>query len=392
MEQLRTLRLARRYSLDELSARIGGLVSKQMLSKYEKGLSQPSQPVARALAATLGVGVTRLYEASPFEFQFLAYRKHSGMSQTRQAEVQAALSEELAKRLDVQQKLGLTCEFKFERQQVKNQDDIEQAAAQVRLDWKLGEEPIDNLVDVLERKGVHVLEVASAPEKFHGLSAVAHTDTMFCGAMIAYRALDAGERQRSTVAHELGHLKLEIVPQAELDEEKAVQSFASALLMPKELMFETLGRSRSSIQLTELLRWKAFFGCSMQAVLYRAKTLGIISDTYHREWMIFISTQGWRREEPQPLHVEEPQYWRQLVQRAVSERAITAEAANSMIPGVVAASEVRDVDRRAFLRLPPEERRKLLAQQAAEAASLYEPGSQHTEWTDEFADVVIDDE
>ncbi len=392
MEQLRTLRLARGYSLDELSARIGGLVTKQMLSKYEKGQSQPSQPVAQALAATLGVNVVQLYEAPPFEFQFIAYRKHSGMSQAKQAGVQAALSEELSKRLDVQQRLGLTCEFKFERRQVRTQADIEEAAAQVRADWKLGEEPIDNLVDVLERKGVHVLEVEGAPEKFHGLSAVARTGRQFCGAMIAYRTLEAGERQRSTVAHELGHLKLEVAHEADLDEEKAVQSFASALFMPQALMFETLGRSRSNIQLTELLNWKAFFGCSIQAILYRARTLGIISDAYHREWMIFISTQGWRREEPKPLRLEEPQYWRQLVQRAVSERAITTEAANRMIPGVTPASEVKAVDRKAFLRLPPEERRKLLAQQAMDVAALYEPGSQHTEWTDDYTDTGLDDE
>lgn len=392
MQQLNTLRLARGYSLDELAARIGGLVSKQMLSKYEKGQSQPGQPVAQALATALGVSVVRLYEAPPFEFEFIAYRKHSGLSQARQAEVQAALSEELSRRLDVQQRLGLTCEFKFERRAVRTQADIEQAAAQLRADWKLGQEPIDNLVDVLERKGVHVLEVTDPPEKFHGLSAVARTGGTLCGAMIAYRTLDAGERQRSTVAHELGHLKLDVQQDAELDEEKAVQSFASALLMPRDLVFETLGRRRSSIHVSELLRWKAFFGCSMQAILYRAKTLEIISDTYFREWMITASTHGWRKQEPQPLSVEPPQYWQQLVLRAVSERAITTEAANRMIPGIAPDAEVNNVDRRAFLRLPPEERRKLLAQQAAEVAALYEPGSEHTEWTDEFSDMVMDDE
>jgi len=63
-----------------------------------------------------------------------------------------------------------------------------------------------------------------------------------------------------------------------------------------------------------------------------------------------------------------------------------------MIPGVVPDSEVKDVDRKALLRLPPEERRTLLAQQAADVMTLYEPGSQHTEWTDAFADTGIDDE
>lgn len=392
MKQLKTLRQARGYSLDDLAARIGGMVSKQMLSKYEKGESRPSPAVAQALAGTLGVKVTRLYEVPSFEFEFIAYRKHSGLSKARQTEVQAHLSEELTKRLEVQRSLGLTCEFKFVPQLVEKQEDIERAAEALREEWKLGQEPVENLIDVLERKGVHVLELEAAPEKFHGLSAVARNDGEECGAMIAYRSLPAGERQRSTVAHELGHLKLRVGKSSDFDEEKAVNSFASAFLMPRALMFETLGEKRSNIHLEELLRWKEFFGCSLQAILYRAKTLEIISDAYFKDWMISISTSGWRKQEPQPLPVEKPRYWSQLVQRAVSERAITTETANQYIPGIVPDTEMKTVDRRSFLRLPPEERRKLLAQQAAEFSALYEAGSEHTEWSDHFVDEAFDDE
>ena len=255
MEQLKTLRQARGYSLEDLAARIGGLVSKQMLSKYEKGQSRPSGPVERALAEALGVKVTRLYEAPPFNLEFIAYRKHSGLSKIKQEEIQAQLGEELVRRLEVQNSLGLTCEFNFEPQQVTSPEDIEQAAADLRRNWQLGQEPIDNLIDVLERKGIHVLELEAAPDKFHGVSAVARHGADFCGAMIAYRTLPAGERQRSTVAHELGHLKLQVADDLDLDEEKAVQAFASAFLMPKQLMFETLGLKRSNIRLEELLQW-----------------------------------------------------------------------------------------------------------------------------------------
>lgn len=391
MEQLKTLRLARGYSLDGLSSRIGGLVSKQMLSKYEKGLSQPSQHVAKALAEALGVKVVQLYEAPPFDFEFIAYRKHSALSKGKQLELQAALSEELSKRLEIQQRLGMTCAINFERQEVRNQGEIEQAAEELRRRWELGGEPIDNLIDVLERKGVHVLEVNGAHERFYGISAVARSDGELCGAMIAYSSSDAGERQRSTVAHELGHLQLEVPEDAELDEEKAVQSFASALLMPRLLMLEMVGQKRSNISFDELLKWKTFFGCSIQAILYRAKTLDIISESYFREWMMEISRRGWRKDEPQKLKPEEPQYWEQLVQRAWSERAITAEEANALVPGAAEDTGVQGVDRRALLRIPPEERRQLLAQQAAAVADLYEPGSEHTEWTDEFRDEEIDD-
>ncbi|MFC3859526.1 helix-turn-helix domain-containing protein [Deinococcus antarcticus] len=392
MQQLRTLRLSRGYSLDELAARMGGMVSKQMLSKYEKDLSRPSPPVEQMIAQVLGVKVRNLYESSPFDLEFIAYRKLSGLSKGKQEELQAQLSEELIKRLEVQRRLGLHCEFKFVPHSVKRQEDVERAAETLREEWQLGQEPIENLIDVLERKGVHVLALDAAPEKFHGLSAVARSHGDFCGAMIAYRTLDAGERQRSTVAHELGHLKLSVPEHAEMDEEKAVQAFASAFLMPRQLMYEALGRKRSNIHLTELLQWKAFFGCSMQAIIYRARTLDIISDPYFRDWMIGISREGWRKKEPRALPAEQPTYWAQLVQRAVAERAITAETANQYLPGIVPESEVNTLDRRAFLSLPPEERRKLLSQQAAQVSDLYEPGTQHTGWIDQFVEQEPDDE
>jgi len=75
-----------------------------------------------------------------------------------------------------------------------------------------------------------------------------------------------------------------------------------------------------------------------------------------------------------------------LVQRAVAESAITAAEANRLLPGSVHEAEVGSLDRRALLRLPPEQRRARLEQQARAFADLYEPRTEHTEWTDDFTD------
>ena len=46
MNRIKQLRLARGLSLDGLAQAMGGLVTKQSLSKYEKGLTKPSITVA----------------------------------------------------------------------------------------------------------------------------------------------------------------------------------------------------------------------------------------------------------------------------------------------------------------------------------------------------------
>ncbi len=45
-----------------------------------------------------------------------------------------------------------------------------------------------------------------------------------------------------------------------------------------------------------------------------------------------------------------------------------------------------ELDRKALLKLPVEERGRLLARQAAELKDLYQPGSEVMEWVEEYID------
>lgn len=391
MSRIKHLRMARGYSLDELAERMGGVVTKQALSKYETGKAKPTPTVAISLANALGVKTAVLFAPQKYQIDFIAYRKLSGLSANRQREVEALLAEQLEQRLDLEERLGLPCEFRVERRLVRNAAEVEDAALALRRQWDLGLEPIANLTDVLERKGVHVIEVSDVPEKFHGLSAVAHGDgRQLCGALIAYRGGVDGERQRSTAAHELGHLVINVAE--ELPEEKVVQSFASSFKMPAELMYEVVGRHRQHFTFEELRTWKQFFGASMQAIVYRAKTLGIISERYATDIFMIFSQRGWRKAEPYPLPPEQPTYWPQLIQRACAEGVITAQEANRLVPGSATGDTHPGLDRHALLKLPSERRRALLQAQADAVEGQYRPGTSGAEWADEFVDEdVLDD-
>ena len=73
---------------------------------------------------------------------------------------------------------------------------------------------------------------------------------------------DWGERQR--LAHELGHLVLDVAPKG--DDEKAARRLAGAFLMPSETLRAEIGRRRKSVVLGEFFDLKRIFGVSAQAL------------------------------------------------------------------------------------------------------------------------------
>src|SRR5690606_15604107 len=116
-----------------------------------------------------------------------------------------------------------------------------------------------------------------------------------------------GERQRFTLAHELGHMVLDVG--SGLDSEKASHRFAGALLMPAESLWAEIGKHRTSIGWAELFELKKLFGASVQAIVYRCHDLGIFPKSLYQSLFREISRQGWRRppyEEPYGMDPERP--------------------------------------------------------------------------------------
>ena len=103
MNRIKQLRLARGLSLDELADLMGGIVTKQALSKYELGASMPSAPVLNQLARALDVKAMDLWAEPLFEVKFLGYRKRVSLSERWQQSFEADLSRKLEERLKLQE-------------------------------------------------------------------------------------------------------------------------------------------------------------------------------------------------------------------------------------------------------------------------------------------------
>ncbi len=380
-ERLRRFRLARGMSLGDLETAIDRSVSSQTLSKYERGKLQPTATTLNQIAAALGVKSAQLWGEPPCHVEWIAFRKRARLGKREQERIQSFVAEEFEKRVQLQEQIceGDTFELPLLSAAVHNLDDAEEAALGLRDTLNLGIDPIANLTGVLEDHYIHIIEV-DANEAFDGISAVARdADGNLLAAAIATRSGLPGDRQRLNITHELGHLVLDL--HNDVDPEKAAFRFGAAFLAPAEQLRRDVGEKRSRIQKNELFYLKKRYGMSIQAILFRLRDLGIITDPYYKKWCIQINKFGWKKREPIEMPPEKPERFHQQVLRALSEEFISETEAEQLLNNAVELSTNPSLSERGqFLALPKRERHRILSEQAKEMADFYEHDTEWREW------------
>ena len=369
--RLKTIRTARGLSLEELSAAMGGLVTKQALSKYERGASAPTPRVLVALAQALGVKAIDLAVPPTVGVRVVAFRKRSSFPRGTQHALESQVILQLERRTELQEIVGQRCagDVPLHAYAASNLDDAEQAAERLRDQWELGRDPLEQMVDVLEEHCFHVVGV-DASERFDGMSAVAEVGGQPVAVAVVTRNGVCRERQRLSLGHELGHLVL--APSDGVDEEKAAYRFGAAFLAPRETLVRDVGRRRTDITSEELFILKQRYGMRLAALMYRLRDLGVISDRYAQDWWRYISSMGWRKEEPRETPPEQPRWLTQSTLRAFSEGLISQADAEALLERPLEPSDAPS-RRRALAALPRDKRAAVLAKQAAAAADLYTP-------------------
>jgi len=317
-ERLVRARKTSGLSLRALAENVG--VSQTAINKYEKGILVPDSAMLIKLAKALNIRAGYFLRSNTLKLEKPEYRKKSSLSAKKLDMIEGKILDKIERRLELESLFPKSPapEFSLPKglpESISTMDEIEGLANSVRHAWDLGLNPISELVDVLEGIGIRVFEIEeSAESKFDGLAA-----TVNGYRIIVISKEWSGDRQRFTMAHELGHLILEGRLSDDLDEERASDRFAGAFLLPDSTLFSELGTHRTRLELRELLLLKQEFGISMAGILYRARNLGVIKESYHKSLFIEFSKRGWRKGEPQPFPTEEPHHFQQLIFHALAE-------------------------------------------------------------------------
>lgn len=328
-ERLKMARTMNGFSQRELASRAG--VTATAISKYERGVIVPSSGVLLNLSTALGVRVEYLLRPDVHAVQLTvpAFRS-TRLSEKEEGMVKEKAREWLERYLEVEDLFDLEQQARSSIPlgypiRITDTREIEQVAVKLRHDWGLGDQPIESLTDLLEDKGIKV-GMISAPDSFDAL-AFWYDDTT---PVITIREGVPGDRQRFSIAHELGHLMVE--PSQDLDGERVAYRFAGAFLVPEEVARAELGESRKRLDLFELHLLKHKYGMSIQAWVHRAKDLGIIPDREYRRIFDYLDAKGWRKHEPgDQILPEEPRRMKRLVMRAYAEDVISASRASELL-------------------------------------------------------------
>ena len=331
-ERLKLARKRSGLSLRALSSAMGGIVSAQAIGKYERAEMMPSSTVAIALAKALEVPLSYLLSPSRVSLEHVEFRKLASTKAKDRAAVESEVLDRVDRYLQVEEILGLD----FTEQdgpdgapyRINAVEDAEDAATSVRAAWNLGGGPIPDITELLEERGIKVFKW-KLPGSVDGLSCRVRRVQGDDVRVVVCSTGKSFERQRFTIAHELGHLVLDIPPT--VPEEKACQRFAGAFLVPGDELVREVGRRRLNFGFEELIEIKHIFGISAAALVMRMRDLGIVTEATVRNIFSGIG-RGWRTEEPRPLkRTESPTRFRRLCLRALAENEISESKAAELL-------------------------------------------------------------
>ena len=324
-ERIKQARRANNYSLRKLADETG--VSAMAISKYERDMDVPSSSVLQRLSQVLQVKVDFFFRPSTVSVQLLAYRKHAALGVKEQEAIQMRIQDWVERYLEVE---GLFHEEQHSahlpRWKVTSLDEVEDLALKLRDDWHLGYDPIENLVQLFEDRGIKV-GIISGFEHFDACTFEVDGDPV-----IVTKGELPCDRQRFNLGHELGHLILDI--QGDLKPEQAANRFVGAFLVPAATARFELGASRTNLGINELFILKHKYGLSMQAWIYRAKDLSIISENTAKRLFQQFRINDWYRKEPDykiPYKSEKPKRMKRLIYRALVEDLISHSRAQELL-------------------------------------------------------------
>lgn len=309
-------------------------VSQGFVSKVENALADLQGEQLTAVADALECPVQLLTDPAlvqGLEVTCLHHRRrHSKLTAAKKRQIEAVTNltritvEGLARGIEI------VPDARLHRIDIDSVGDPAEIARMVRAAWRVPSGPIGNLTRLLEAGGIVVVQRALGTAAQDAVSTWP-VDIDQPPVIVVNTGLPP-DRYRYTLAHELGHMIMHILP-SDTQEEEA-DTFASELLAPAEEIAPELAGLRTR-DFPRLLALKTRWGMSMAALIRRAKDVEAISERQYREFWVQLSQLGWRTREPGDVPAETPQTLRRVIETHQREHGYTVEelaAAAGMLP------------------------------------------------------------
>ena len=291
-KNLKRIRLLNNLSLKDA----GNLLhmSAPAIAKYEKGEIKPNSQKLIEFAKAYNVKTIEFLKSYNLpNMKFTSFRKRKRFTGQKLQLLEEIIQNEVAKYLEVMEINNTINNKIINIYNCDSFEDAEAAARKFRNDIKISSiQPISDLISTLENLGILIIQIENPNHQFDdfdGFSEFVNNIPV----IVLLAGLNDGARQRFTIAHELGHLVLNITNN-DLDEEKLCNRFASSLLMPKES---------------------------------RLKDLNIISEYTYKSLSIYLIKKFGKKNEPVHIESEISYQFKKIVHRLATDKIISLNKA-----------------------------------------------------------------
>lgn len=332
--RIKQARISRGLSMVELSDLVS--VSKQAISQYEMGKNAPSKAILNAIASVLKYPTSFFYKPMPANenassavfFRCKKTTKVKALNAAREKiEIFREINDYLEKYIDFPTLDLPKITYEDDGINPLDNEQIEQYAITLRKYWGLGNRPIDNLISIVQKKGIMVSKMQLRLNKLDAFS-VWFDNKPF---IFLSSDKDTNVRIRFDIAHELGHLLMhsdyyseEDLKNSAIHEklENEADRFAGAFLLPKETYSKDVFSTSIDHFIQLKVKWKASIGC----MIYRCDTLGILSPNQIKYLKDQMTTRVYWRKEPldKEMPIEKPFAHKQAILLLLDNNIVTA--------------------------------------------------------------------
>jgi len=294
-EMLRLARQRKGFHQTQAAERLG--IEQPILSRMENGLTEIRDDVVLKASQVYEVPVSFFSQSYPVYGPPVSvhpmYRRKADVTARDLDSVVAELNIRIMHLRKLLEAAEVAHSADIPKLDVNDYEDPEEIASVVRAHWRVSRGPILDLTLLAERAGIFVVHSPLGGTSISGVTFAVPG----MAPLVVLNSEHPADRQRWSLAHEIGHLVMHRLPSASMEDE--ANTFASALLMPADdIRPAFLGRK---IDLKVLAALKPEWRVSMQALLMRARGIGAISENQAQYLWKLISARKYRLREPPEL-------------------------------------------------------------------------------------------
>jgi len=324
-QMLQILRESRGMSSSKLAEAVG--ISPATMSKIEHGLVSVEEERAEKIANALNYPrevFSWSDEVHGFGSSVFYHRKQQSLTQAALRKIQAQVNLARMRLTRLMRSVAFDARYVIPTLDVSEIGGAAEAARAVRAYWALPMGPIRNMAQTLERAGVVLVRTDFETQK---ISAISIPPLDGAPHMIFMNSAHSADRERFTLAHELGHFVLHGDLDTPETAEREADEFASEFLMPAA----EIRTSLRGVTLQSAAQLKRLWRVSIAALLRRARDLGSIDESRYKSLNVQISQRGWRKIEPVTIERDEPSVVQSLIDIQMGEHELSATELSNIV-------------------------------------------------------------